>query len=186
LPMNGRLCPKLQYAGGGFPRTSSARMTSCSAPAVMEESWAPRRCECGSGPRYDRVHAGPDGATAGPSEDHWPRRSFLMDWEWGAPSPVAASVECSFRSASSTSSRISCRSSEPTRESGARTWVAVVREAAQVSAPATASALAVSTPIPDEAPVTIPRLPVRSTPGMTSFAVEVAPKGSPAPSWKLL
>ena len=48
--MNGRLCPKLQYAGGDFPCTSSARMTSCSAPTVMEESWAAQRRECGSGP----------------------------------------------------------------------------------------------------------------------------------------
>jgi hypothetical protein len=42
-----------------------------------------------------------------------------------------------------------------------------------------ANARAVSTPMPDEAPVTIARLPDRSTPSATSAAVAVAskPKG---------
>ena len=58
--------------------------------------------------------------------------------------------------------------------------------------PPPASARAVSTPIPDDAPVTIAVLPVRSTPAMTSAAVDSNPNGvvmrssdvagSPAPS----
>src|SRR2546426_908430 len=44
-------------------------------------------------------------------------------------------------------------------------------------APAPASARAVSTPIPDEAPVTMARLPDNSTPAMTSAAVDEKPKG---------
>jgi len=45
------------------------------------------------------------------------------------------------------------------------------------AAPARANARAVSTPIPDPAPVTIARLPVRSTPATTSAAVESNPNG---------
>jgi hypothetical protein len=40
-----------------------------------------------------------------------------------------------------------------------------------------ASARAVSTPMPDEAPVMIARLPDRSTPSATSAAVASKPKG---------
>src|SRR4051812_26657880 len=68
----------------------------------------------------------------------------------------------------------------------------VLRTASVTDAPAAASARAVSTPIPDEAPVTIAVLPVRSTPAMTSAAVDSGPNGvvtrssdvagSPAPS----
>ena len=50
LPMNGRLCPTLQYAGGEFPCTSSARMSSCSAPAVTGKSWAPGSQADGAAP----------------------------------------------------------------------------------------------------------------------------------------
>src|SRR3954463_6250655 len=68
----------------------------------------------------------------------------------------------------------------------------VLRTARVTDAPAAASARAVSTPIPDEAPVTIAVLPVRSTPATTSAAVDSGPNGvvmrsldvagSPAPS----
>jgi len=51
------------------------------------------------------------------------------------------------------------------------------RTASVTSAPAAASARAVSTPIPDEPPVTIARLPVKSTPLTTSVAVDSEPKG---------
>src|SRR4051812_33478790 len=53
----------------------------------------------------------------------------------------------------------------------------VLRTASVTDAPAAASARAVSTPIPDEAPVTIAVLPVRSTPAMTSAAVDSGPNG---------
>src|SRR3954463_13108290 len=53
----------------------------------------------------------------------------------------------------------------------------VLRTASVTDAPAAASARAVSTPIPEEAPVTIAVLPVRSTPAMTSAAVESGPNG---------
>jgi len=45
------------------------------------------------------------------------------------------------------------------------------------SASALASARAVSAPRPDEPPVTIARRPDRSTPAMTSAAVDSAPNG---------
>ena len=51
------------------------------------------------------------------------------------------------------------------------------RTASVTDAPAAANARAVSTPIPDEAPVTIAVLPVRSTPSMTSAAVDSNPNG---------
>src|ERR1700759_120579 len=46
-----------------------------------------------------------------------------------------------------------------------------LRTASVTSAPAPASERAVSTPIPDEAPVTTARTPVRSRPATTSSAV---------------
>jgi len=52
-----------------------------------------------------------------------------------------------------------------------------LRTARVTSAPALASARAVSTPIPEEAPVTIARRPDRPTPAMTSAAVDCAPNG---------
>src|SRR5689334_22749737 len=58
-----------------------------------------------------------------------------------------------------------------------RSPVSVLRTANVTAAPASASARAVSTPIPDDAPVTMARLPDRSTPAMTSAAVDVNPKG---------
>src|SRR5690242_344289 len=58
-----------------------------------------------------------------------------------------------------------------------RSPVSVFRTANVTAAPAAASARAVSTPIPDDAPVTTARLPLRSTPAMTSAAVEEKPKG---------
>ena len=51
------------------------------------------------------------------------------------------------------------------------------RTARVTSAPALASARAVSTPMPDEAPVTMARRPVRSTPATTSAAVDRASNG---------
>ena len=53
----------------------------------------------------------------------------------------------------------------------------VSRTASVTDAPAAASARAVSTPMPEEAPVTIADLPDRSTPAMTSAAVDSNPKG---------
>ncbi len=53
----------------------------------------------------------------------------------------------------------------------------VLRTASVTDAPAAASARAVSTPIPDDAPVTMALLPVRSTPAMTSAAVDANPNG---------
>jgi hypothetical protein len=49
---------------------------------------------------------------------------------------------------------------------------AVLRTARVTAAPAPASALAVSTPMPDAPPVMIARLPARSIPSTTSAAVE--------------
>jgi hypothetical protein len=59
------------------------------------------------------------------------------------------------------------------------TWspARVLRTARVTSAPAPASARAVSIPIPDAPPVTIVRMPVRSMPAITSAAVLVAPNG---------
>jgi hypothetical protein len=54
---------------------------------------------------------------------------------------------------------------------------AVSRTASVTSAPAEASARAVSTPIPDEPPVTIARWPCRSIPATTSAAVASKPNG---------
>src|SRR4051812_34256337 len=51
----------------------------------------------------------------------------------------------------------------------------VLRTASVTRAPAPASVRAVSMPMPDEAPVTIARLPVRSMPATTSAAVERNP-----------
>jgi hypothetical protein len=51
----------------------------------------------------------------------------------------------------------------------------VSRTASVTSAPALASARAVSTPIPDEPPVTIARAPQRSIPAITSAAVDSNP-----------
>src|SRR5215469_10089155 len=55
---------------------------------------------------------------------------------------------------------------------------ALLRTASVTLAPAVASARAVSTPIPLAPPVTIARLPPRSTPATTSMAVVVAPNGA--------
>jgi hypothetical protein len=55
--------------------------------------------------------------------------------------------------------------------------VSVLRTARVTAAPAAANARAVSTPIPEDAPVTMARLPDRSTPAMTSAAVDEKPKG---------
>ena len=52
-----------------------------------------------------------------------------------------------------------------------RSPAAVSRTASVTSAPAPASARAVSMPMPEAPPVTIARLPVRSTPSTTSAAV---------------
>jgi hypothetical protein len=49
------------------------------------------------------------------------------------------------------------------------------RTASVTSAPALASARAVSTPMPDEAPVTMARVPARSMPSMTCAAVDSKP-----------
>lgn len=54
---------------------------------------------------------------------------------------------------------------------------AVLRTASVISAPVRARVRAVSTPIPDVAPVTTIRRPVRSMPSATSSAVEAKPKG---------
>jgi hypothetical protein len=53
----------------------------------------------------------------------------------------------------------------------------VLRTASVTSAPASARARAVSIPIPDEEPVTIARLPLRSIPASTSAAVDSNPNG---------
>src|SRR3954453_2069274 len=58
-----------------------------------------------------------------------------------------------------------------------RSAASVLRTASVTAAPAPASARAVSTPIPDDAPVTMARLPDRSTPAMTSAAVDENPNG---------
>src|SRR5215208_1538131 len=58
-----------------------------------------------------------------------------------------------------------------------RSPAAVSRTSSITAAPALASARAVSTPIPDDAPVTMARLPARSTPEMTSAAVDENPNG---------
>ena len=57
-----------------------------------------------------------------------------------------------------------------------RSPASVSRTARVTSAPALANARAVSIPMPDEAPVTIARLPERSMPSITSAAVESNPK----------
>src|SRR5258708_4230039 len=56
-----------------------------------------------------------------------------------------------------------------------RSPASVLRRAIVTSAPAPASARAVSIPMPDEPPVTIARLPDRSMPSITSAAVESNP-----------
>ena len=62
--------------------------------------------------------------------------------------------------------------------SAAVRWPAAwLRTASVTSAFALASARAVSAPIPDEPPVTMARLPVRSMPAMTSAAVDWTPNG---------
>jgi hypothetical protein len=58
-----------------------------------------------------------------------------------------------------------------------RCLASVSRTASVTSAPALASARAVSTPIPDEPPVTIVRFPERSIPAITSVAVDSNPNG---------
>ena len=58
-----------------------------------------------------------------------------------------------------------------------RSPASMLRTARVTSAPAAASARAVSTPMPDAPPVTTARRPVRSTPAMTSAAVESAVNG---------
>src|SRR3954447_10353611 len=58
-----------------------------------------------------------------------------------------------------------------------RSPASVLRTAPVTAAPAPASARAVSTPIPDDAPVTMARLPDRSTPSITSAAVDEKPNG---------
>ena len=58
-----------------------------------------------------------------------------------------------------------------------RSPASVSRTASVTSAPAPASARAVSTPIPDAPPVTIARFPERSIPATTSAAVESNPNG---------
>jgi len=96
----------------------------------------------------------------------------------------------------------SARSSHPTRTEGfpveevmsaaVRSPASVLRTASVTSAPAPASVRAVSIPMPDEAPVTIARLSLKSTPAMTSAAVESKSNGvlirgavvvSTAPRW---
>src|SRR5262249_15758651 len=58
-----------------------------------------------------------------------------------------------------------------------RSPASVLRTASVTAAPAPASARAVSTPIPEDAPVMTARLPDRSTPATTSAAVDEKPKG---------
>ena len=81
----------------------------------------------------------------------------------------------------------SARSTRPTRTFGlpvsslisaATAWPAATSRTARVtSAPVRARARAVSTPMPDAAPVTTARRPVRSTPRTTSSAVVANPNG---------
>ena len=66
---------------------------------------------------------------------------------------------------------------EVTMSAATRTPASVSRTASVTAAPARASSRAVSTPMPDEPPVTIARLSLRSIPAITSAAVEVAPNG---------
>ena len=61
--------------------------------------------------------------------------------------------------------------------SAVRSPAAMLRTARVTSAPAPASARAVSTPMPDAPPVTMARRPVRSMPSMTSAAVDSAVNG---------
>jgi hypothetical protein len=65
----------------------------------------------------------------------------------------------------------------PVMSSAVRSPASVSRTARVTSAPALASARAVSTPMPEAPPVTTARMPVRSMPSTTSAAVEVAPNG---------
>ena len=88
----------------------------------------------------------------------------------------AATLDRSLRSRAPTrTSRLPVLS--PNLGGDAIACVDVSRTASVTDAPAAASARAVSTPMPDEAPVTIAVLPDRSTPSMTSAAVDSKPNG---------
>ena len=84
--------------------------------------------------------------------DRWSARSSGRTWI--AVLPVVAAMSAAVRSPAPTS-----------------------RTARVTSAPAAASARAVSIPMPEEPPVTIARLPLRSMPATTSAAVESNPNG---------
>jgi hypothetical protein len=97
----------------------------------------------------------------------------------GGPSQAAANALTDDRSDSSSCAALNFPDSDG---SSARNWsataapVPVLRTARVTSAPTVASARTVSTPMPELAPVTTARRPRRSTPSITSAAVEAAPK----------
>jgi hypothetical protein len=94
--------------------------------------------------------------------------------------PVHRSTNCATDRWSDNSSGCTKIASLPVlRTSSAATWspAAVRRTARVTSAPVEARARAVSTPIPDEPPVTIARRPERSMPSITSSAVEEKSNG---------
>ncbi len=94
------------------------------------------------------------------------------------PSHAAAKAATEARSArSSGATRTGAPPVVAAMSSAVRDLDAGKRTAIVTSAPAAASARAVSTPIPDAPPVTIARRPRRSTPSRTSAAVDCPVNG---------
>src|SRR4051812_8530327 len=78
---------------------------------------------------------------------------------------------------SSAATATSARPAVAAMSAAVRAPASVLRTASVTCAPEPASARAVSMPMPDDAPVTMARLPLRSMPATTSAAVERKPKG---------
>ena len=103
--------------------------------------------------------------------------ALLMSMSSG-PSQAAANAATEAWSArSSRATRTCLLPVVPVMSSAVRSPASTLRTARVTSAPAPASARAVSMPIPDAPPVTMARRPVRSMPSTTSAAVDSAVNG---------
>ncbi len=99
-----------------------------------------------------RMCSGPSHAAVKAATEDWSARSSMATWI------------CLLPVLATSSSAVACPASG-------------LRTARVTSAPAPARARAVSTPMPEAAPVTTARRPVRSTPAITSAAVDCALNG---------
>ena len=98
--------------------------------------------------------------------------ALLTRMSSGPSQPAASTATDTWSARSSGATYTSLLPVAAMMSSAVRFPASVLRTASVTSAPAPASALAVSIPMPDAPPVTRARLPVRSTPSRTSAAVD--------------